>query len=113
MSTLFPKPITIKRGTRILVRGVWSTTYTDSTILGSVQPLSGEDIDALDPGTRNIGRVWVYTGSLLNIRREGSTDAADRVVFDGSLWEVTDCRPYTNGIIPHRKYLAEYRGPAT
>ncbi len=113
MSTLFPRPYTIRRRDRALVRGVWVPgTATTATILGSVQPLSGSDLETMEAGSRDIGKVWIYTDSILRKRVEGSTTEADVLEYDGSLWEVIDTRSYLSGLLPHRKHLAEYRGAA-
>ena len=113
MSTLFPKPYTIRRRDRALVRGVWvAGTATTATILGSVQPLSGSDLETMEAGSRDLGKVWIYTDSILRKRVEGSTTEADVLEYDGSLWEVIDTRSYLSGLLPHRKHLAEYRGAA-
>lgn len=110
MSTNFPKPFTVLRNTRALIRGVWvDGTPTETVYKGSIQPLSGDDILTLDPASRSRGKVWVYTSSKLTKRVEGSTSPADQVVFEGALWEIIDDRPYSNGLIPHHKYLAEWR----
>lgn len=114
MSTLVPKPFQIIRNTRVLgPKGVWTTGTPETlTFLGSVQPLSGKDLLVLEPGSRDTGKVWIYTGSQLKKRTEGSQDIADVLVHDGARWEVIDDKGYSNGIIPHHKYMAEYRGQA-
>jgi len=115
MATLFPKPFTILRNTRVLgPSGAWITGTPESlTFKGSIQPLSGKDLLVLEPASRDIGKVWIYTGSQLNKRAENSEDVADILVHDGSHWEVIDDKGYSNGIIPHHKYIAEYRGAAS
>lgn len=111
MSTLFPKPFQIIRSTRTLVRGVWTTGTSETlTFQGSIQPLSGKDLLTLEPASRDIGKVWIYTGSQLKKRTEAGANAADVLIYDGATWEVIDDRPYGNDIIPHHKYMAEYRG---
>lgn len=113
MGTLFPKPFQVVRNTRSLVRGIWTLGTPETlTFQGSIQPLSGEDLLTLEPASRDIGKVWVYTDSTLKKRTEAADSTADRVIHEGALWEIIDSRAYTNGIIPHRKYLAEYRGAA-
>lgn len=115
--SLFPQPLTIERVTRALVRGTW----TDGTpqILtfqgrqgGTVQPLSGKDLENLEPASRSIGKVWIRTTSQLRTRVEGSKEKADVLIHDGRRWEVISDMVFANGLIPHHKYLAEYRGAA-
>lgn len=113
MSTLFPLPYTVRRRTRTLVRGVWTPGTTSTiTIQGSVQPLSGADLKTMDIGSRDLGKVWIYTDTLLRKRVDGSNTESDQLEYDGSIWEVIDTRSYLSGILPHRKHLAEYRGAA-
>lgn len=115
--SLFPKPFTIERVSRALVRG----TYVDGTPQlitfsgsngGTVQPLSGEDIANLEPASRSIGKVWIRTKAVLRKRTDGSLEKADVLIHDGRRWEVIDNMNFDNGLIPHHKYLAEYRGKA-
>lgn len=116
--SLFPKPFTIERVSRALVRG----TYVDGTPVqltfsgsngGTVQPLSGEDIANLEPASRSIGKVWIRTTSVLRKRTDGSLEKADVLIHGGHRWEVIDNMNFDNGLIPHHKYLAEYRGKAS
>lgn len=111
--TLFPKPFTVRRATRTLVRGVWTDgTPSDSTHYGSIQPLSGKDLEMFPPASRTTGKVWIYTDSTLSTRTEGSTVPADIVLFKGSKYEVIPWQAWDNDLIPHNKYLAEYVGGA-
>jgi hypothetical protein len=113
VSTLFPKPYTIRRRDRTLVRGVWTPWVpTELVIQGSVQPLTGKDLQTMEAGSRDLGKVWIYTNDILRKRTEGSLTEADVLVYDDSLWEVIDTRSYLSGLIEHRKHLAEYRGSA-
>lgn len=111
--SLFPKAFTIERVSRALVRG----TYVDGTPAtlvqyGTVQPLSGEDIKNLEPASRSIGKVWIRTKAALNKRQDGTLQRADVLIHDGKRWEVIDDQHFDNGLIPHHKYMAEYRGNA-
>lgn len=110
--SLFPKAFQYQRATRTLDRGVW-TTGTPQTLTGygSIQPATGKDIETLEPATLDKGVMVVYTTTPLRKRVEGSGNEPDRVLFDGSKWIVAKDLPYTNGLIPHRKYLIEFEGP--
>lgn len=111
--SLFPKPFTYLRTTRTLVRGVWTPSAAQTlTALGSIQPVSGNDLEVMEPGTLEKGAMKVYTGTLLRTRKEASENRADVVLYDGGCWEVVQVLPYTSGLIPHRKYIVEYQGPA-
>lgn len=115
--SLFPKPFTVIRVTRALVRGVYvdgtpQTLTFQGSQGGTVQPLSGKDLQNLEPASRTIGKVWIRTTSELRTRTEGSLEKADVLVHAGKRWEVISDETYDNGLIPHHKYLAEYRGAA-
>lgn len=111
--SMFPNPFTVRRASRALIRGVWTDTNPSTVSLeGSIQPLSGKDMEMFPPASRSVGRIWIYTDSTLNTRTEGSTAKADIVEHAGSLWEVVPWQHWDNGLIPHNKYLAEFVGPA-
>lgn len=111
--SLFPKPFQYQRASRTLIRGVWSTGSSQTlTGYGSIQPVSGNDIANLEPATLQKGAMVLYTTTPLRKRIEGSGNEPDRVLFDGSKWIVSKDLPYTNGLIPHRKYILEFEGPA-
>lgn len=115
--SLFPKPITIIRVDRALVRGQYVDGLPQTLVFqgsqgGSVQPLSGKDLQNLEPASRTIGKVWIRTTAALRTRTEGSLAKSDTLVHAGQLWEVISDENYANGLISHHKYLAEYRGPA-
>jgi len=111
--SLFPKAFTIERVSRALVRGVYvDGTPATLTQYGTVQPLTGEDIQNLEPASRSIGKVWIRTKAVLNKRTDGSLQKADVLIHDGRRWEIIDNLNFDNGQIPHHKYLAEYRGKA-
>lgn len=110
--SLFPKAFQYQRSIRTLVQGVWTLSApTTSTAYGSIQPVSGNDIANLEPATLQKGAMVLYTKTVMHMRVEGSNEVPDRVIFEGSKWQVVQEFPYTNGIIPHRKYIIEREGP--
>lgn len=111
--TLFRRSFTIERNDRALIRG----TYVDGTpqtltFIGTVQPLSGAEIQNLEPASRTVGSVWIRTGEILRKRVEGSLNKADVLIYQGQRWEVLTDLPYTNNLLSHHQYRAEYRGQA-
>lgn len=115
--SLFPKPITIIRVDRSLVRGQYVDGTPQTLVFqgsqgGTVQPLSGKDLQNLEPASRTIGKVWIRTTTILRTRTEGSLEKSDTLVHGGQRWEVISDENFDNDLIPHHKYLAEYRGPA-
>lgn len=109
--SLFPKPFTIKRATKHLgPSGVWvHGTPATLTFYGSVQPLSAFELSVLEVGAQSKGQVWIYTDATLVAKKEGSTDAADILMWQGSEFVVNPAKPYANGLLPHNKYRAELR----
>lgn len=110
MSTLFPKTIVVRRPTGSYVAGIWTETTTSSTFEGSVQPITGKELEALQIGRKDIGKVKIYSSSELNVSLEGKANTGDVVEAHGSLWEIISRLPYQNDLIPHYKYIGEHRG---
>lgn len=111
---LFPKSIPYQARTGSYVLGVWTnTTPTDGTLMGSVQPMTGKEVEALGIGRLDIGHVKVYSDIRLNTSEEGSSTPGDVVISDGKRWEVIKELPYGNGLINHFKYVAQYIGEAS
>lgn len=135
MSLFFPITITAIRKVGMLVEGVWSSVGflldTDSEVInntdgealiaeqnasgdtfyirGSVQPITGKDMDSLPIGRSDIGRVKLYTSTKLEVGVTGSDNTGDLIQYDGRVWEVIQESTYANGLIAHYKYIAEYR----
>ena len=111
--SLFPKPFTIERVTRALIQGIYvDGPATLIPLEGTVQPLSGEDLANLEPASRTIGKVWIRTTAALRKRQDNTVQRADVLIHDGQRWEIISDQHFNNGLIPHHKYLAEYRGVA-
>ena len=110
---LFPKPITVLRlsgtGFDSLGRKIQGTEEA-ITLYGDIQPTSGKDFQAQEVGRENSGKVKCYFNEPLIVSTEGSSNPGDKVVYDGKVWEVIAEMPNQNGLIPHFKYIAEYRG---
>lgn len=110
MSTLFPKTISYKQVTGSYVNGVWTPIEADSTFEGSVQPMTGKDLVSLVVGREDLGKVKVYSDSKLNVSLEGSNKSGDKIIWQGQIWEIIQELQYQNDLIPHYKYIGEYRG---
>ena len=99
------RQVTLVRRTGAYTDGVWSETSTNITILASVQPASGADMEPLPEGRRNTRTVKLYTDTPLKTSSEGVQ--ADRVIVSGVTYEVVMVGEYQSNIISHYKALAQ------
>ena len=106
MSTLFPRTISYKHRTAELVNGVWEFSETDGTFTGSVQPLTGKELQFLPEGRRDIGLMKVYSNTPLSVSVEGSNTPGDVVIWAGRKWEIIRQLVFANDLINHYKYIA-------
>lgn len=108
--TLFPSTIDYKQVNGSYVNGEWTKTEIEGTFVGSVQPLTGKELESLPVGREDRGKVKVYSDSPLNACVEGTENSGDIVIWQGKRWEVIFALDYQNNLISHYKYIAEYRG---
>lgn len=106
MSTLFQRTISYKHRTADLVNGVWEFSETDGTFTGSVQPLTGKELQFLPEGRRDIGLMKVYSNTPLSVSVEGSNTPGDVVIWAGRKWEIIRELVFANDLINHYKYIA-------
>jgi len=85
-------------------------TNSPITFYGSVQPLTGKEIKALQIGRIDLGKVKVYTNTRLNVTEQGGNRTGDIIYWDSRKWELIDEQGNRNQLISHYKYIAEYRG---
>ncbi len=110
MSTLFQKSISYIPVTGSYVDGVWTKVEGATTIFqGSVQPLSGKDLDSLEISREDKGLVKVYSSSKLNVSQAETNKSGDIIIWDSRKWEIITELTYSNNLIEHWKYLAEFR----
>lgn len=94
------------------VNGEWvegiPTTYF---LTADIQPVTGKELETLSIGTRNLGKIKIYTNTILKIRDEGNNQSGDVVEWngDGENYEVIGIENRDNNIINHRKYYGELR----
>jgi hypothetical protein len=112
MATLFPKIISYThRPGGAYIKGIWvEGTNEERTFIGSVQPVTGKDTDALNIGQEDIGKVKIYSSSKLTVSLEGTEDIGDIVLWQGQRWLILQELVFQNDLIPHYKYIAEYFG---
>lgn len=108
--TLFNNPILVTSKTGTYVKGVWTPgTDTTKTVYGSVQALSYRELAILDIGRKDLGKVKIYSDTALKVSQEGTENSGDIITWDSRDWEIIQALDFQNGIIPHYKYLAEFR----
>lgn len=112
MSTLFPKPITLERGTGTYVNGEWvkSQPALTEVFMGSVQPANGKDITALPQARLDKGHCKVFSSIPLKVSTEGQPESGDVVQWQGQRWEIISQGRYQNDLLNHYEYIAEYIG---
>lgn len=115
--SLFPQAIPYRRDTGGYdSRGIWETTSSATgTVQGSMQPASGDDLEALPENERKTGlyKVYIDFSEQLIAPPEGSNQKGDILTWLGGLYQVTKEAEFNNGLLPHRKYFAQYIGEAT
>lgn len=111
MSTLFPKTISYLRKSGAYVKGIWTEgSSIPSTFTGSVQLVTGKDLEMVPVGRRDKGLVKIYSNSPLNVSQEGADTPGDIVIWAGKQWEVFQEISYGNSLIEHYKYMAQFIG---
>jgi len=114
MGILFPKSthkyIRETEGTRVKGRYFPGATII-KLLRADIQPVTGEEMEALQVGNRNQGMIKIYTDEELIISDEGKNIRGDRVVWngDGEEYEVIAKGKRDNNIINHNKYFGELR----
>ena len=111
--TLFPKTIPVSTQPGGYVNGEWVIgTPVVGTFVGSVQPMTDKEIQALPVARKDVGYVKIYSNTPLNVSTEGGAQVGDVVTWQGSKWEVVSAGEYQNGLINHYKYVGMYTGEA-
>jgi len=106
---LFPKTYTIyTANSGSFVNGHWvNGTPTTSTFIADIQPLSDKEINSLNIGRKELGKIKINTDSNLTIQDTNKT--GDLIAFNGVKYEIIAQSKWEVGLIPHNEYVAEYR----
>lgn len=71
------------------VRGrIEAGTQTTVTIIGSVSPATGRDLERLPEGRQAGEARTIFTTTQLYVGGQGDAYEADQIAIDGSLWEI-------------------------
>lgn len=89
------------------VDGIWQSTGDENLeVKGSVQPLTGREIQRIPEGRRNTERKKIYTGDLLQPGESDTLKNADEITIDGDIFQVETVEPW-NG---HYKAMLVWKG---
>jgi hypothetical protein len=106
----FRRPLTVQRKTAgtyeengLFVEGVTSTL----TIQASVQPLTGEALQALPEAQRTLEGYTLYTDATLNVASQDTGTTADAVAINGVYFTVQRQQAWGNGVINHNAYVVQ------
>lgn len=101
----FTRTFTVRRPTSTFANeGVHTSTYTDSTLTGIVQPASPKEMELLPEGHR-VGDVIAVWSTLEMRAGNADTIEADVIVVDGKSYKVLRCEPWADA--GYWKVLAE------
>lgn len=107
--SLFPILQNYLKITMTKTDGRWiEDTPVPATFKGTIQPMTGREIEALNINRETQGMVNVFTITEFNIAKEGDNKPGDRVIHDGGEWQIIDKKKYNSNIINHNQYTAEY-----
>lgn len=112
MGVLFPKTYPYKQYTGSnRIKGRITTVYNPilQSFTGNVQPMSQFEVESLDIGRHNLGKIKVYTDKVFTISKENEANTGDKVVYDNNDYEIIGLDNHTGNLLPHRKYIGELR----
>jgi len=99
------------------IRGIWTEIHPEQlTFEGSIQPLNLKDINSLNVGREDKGKIKIYSdiklpiGSEIEDTKEDIEKKSGAIIqWQGSTWEIIAESAYQMGLISHYKYIAELR----
>lgn len=90
----FARALTLRRPTGSFGNeGEFTSTYADSSIVGSVQPATPQELEMLPEGStvRDVISVWSATEIRMG---DGNTAEPDVLVIDGASFKVIKAEPW-------------------
>jgi Fe-S cluster assembly scaffold protein SufB len=109
MGSSFRRPIIILRqnSTGSYVKGRWvePDDLFEETILASVQPLTGREIDLVPQGRRNCDSAKLISESALKTVEVTNNSNPDIVVLNGERYEVHSVSEWQNNVLNHYEYV--------
>jgi len=108
---MFPKTHTLKSfedGEFIKGKFIPGAQFSRNTI-ADIQPITGKELESLNIGRQELGKIKIYTDDIYTISKEGTTKNSDIIVWKGNDYEIIQKLPYDGDLINHNKYIAEIR----
>jgi hypothetical protein len=98
------RPVQGYRVSGSYVDGRWTPAAPQPiTVVASVQPLRGKELESLPEGRRQASAFKVYTDFALRTVDDKGTKMPDQLVVDGLKYEVIKVYPFQSGIRSHYK----------
>jgi hypothetical protein len=89
------------------------TQDPDFIILADCQTLTTKELESLNIGRDNLGKIKVFTDEILLLATPGTDGQdlqnGDQITFENDNYEIIKRMPFVNNIISHYEYIAEYR----
>lgn len=110
-STLFRKTRNIKTPTvGSWVKGKFTSgKYIDDTIKASIHIITGRELETLNIGQRNLGKIYIITNSELVVAESGTDKKGTLIQFNNRWYECIMENILENDIINYKGYYAELR----
>lgn len=83
------------------VEGIWEAL----DVVGTIQPLSGKEMDSLPEGRRERASYVLITTTPMRGVEPGTNP--DEVLAFGAWCEVYKCEPWQSGILPHYRCILQ------
>lgn len=78
---------------------------TTSTLRGSLQPATGDDVDTLPEGERSKRARVLFTATALRVTDQAAGTSGDQVSVDGDWFEARAIRPYGTTALAHHRVV--------
>jgi len=113
MGILFPKTHTYTLKTYTTgeyVTGRYIEGQLDiKTIEADIQPMTDKEVEAMNIGRKNLGKIKIYISTQLKIANETTKQNGDIITWNGEDYELISEDIRDNNLINHYKYIGEIR----
>lgn len=108
----FAKTYPLKREMKgTYTNGEWVPGINDplTQVIANIQPVTGKELEALEIGKRNLGKIKIYTDTELIVSEDGDNQNGDLITWQNEKYEIIAEEVRDNTILNHKKYFAELR----